>query len=66
MLSRTEYFRDLLSDCETAAKQVGVNDKDLGAVIAALVLSDSYNGLRKALLQVDTLRHTPIIQPRQN
>lgn len=66
MLSRTEYFRDLLSDCETAAKQVGVNDKDLGAVIAALVLSDSYNGLRKALLQVDALRTTPVIYPRQN
>ena len=66
MLSRTEYFKDLLSDCETAAKQVGVNDKDLCAGIAALGLSDSYNGLRKALLQVDALRTTPVIYPRQN
>jgi hypothetical protein len=64
MLSRTEYFKDLLEDCVNAARQVGVEEEDLGAVIAALVLSDSYNGLRKALLQIDSMRPTPSYTPR--
>lgn len=65
MLSRTEYFKDLLEDCVIAARQIGVEDKDMGAVIAALVLSDSYNGLRKALLQIDSMRPTLSYPPRQ-
>ena len=65
MQSRTEYFRDLLEDCVIAARQVEIEDEDMGAVIAALVLSDSYNGLRKALLQIDSLRPTLSYPPRQ-
>jgi len=64
MLSRTEYFKDLLEDCVNAARQVGVEEEDLGAVIAALVLSDSYNGLRKALLQIDSTRLGTAFPPR--
>jgi hypothetical protein len=51
MLSRVEYFRDLIEDCQTALRQAGVDERDEATVIAALVQSDSYNGLRKALLQ---------------
>jgi hypothetical protein len=65
MLSRTEYFRDLLEDCVIAARQAEIDNEDMGAVIAALVLSDSYNGLRKALLQIDSLRPTLSYPPRQ-
>ena len=64
MLSRTEYFRDLLEDCVIAARQVEIEDEDMGAVIAALVLSDSYNGLRKALLQIDSTRPGIAFPPR--
>jgi hypothetical protein len=65
MQSRTEYFRDLLEDCVIAARQAEIDNEDMGAVIAALVLSDSYNGLRKALLQIDSLRPTLSYPPRQ-
>ena len=56
MLSRVEYFRDLIEDCQTAVRQAGVDERDEGTVVAALVHSDSYNGLRKALLQSQTQR----------
>ena len=41
---RTEYFRDLAQDAESISQEP--------QVIAALVLSDSLNGLRKALLDM--------------
>ena len=65
MQSRTEYFRDLLEDCVIAARQAEIDSEDMGAVVAALVLSDSYNGLRKALLQIYSLRPTLSYPPRQ-
>lgn len=43
-LQRAEYFRDLYQDAVQAS--------DDPTVIAAFVLSDSLNGLRKALLDV--------------
>lgn len=64
MLSRSEYFRDLLEDCVIAARQAEIDGEDMGVVIAALVLSDSYNGLRKALLQIDSTRPGIASPPR--
>ena len=48
-ISRAEYFKDLLEDCHLAA----INDprEDRGVIMAALILSDSLNGIRKTLLQ---------------
>ena len=51
MNSRAEYFKDLLADCIDAVDQMDINEEHQGAVIAALIQSDSYNGLRKATLQ---------------
>ena len=51
MNSRAEYFKDLLVDCLDAVDEVGIGEDQQGAVIAALIQSDSYNGLRKAVLQ---------------
>lgn len=48
-LSRTEYFKDLLEDCHLAALNYPPEDRAI--IMAALILSDSVNGLRKALLQ---------------
>jgi hypothetical protein len=48
-ISRAEYFKDLVGDCEIAVQEFPV--KDQSAIIAALIISDSINGLRKALLQ---------------
>jgi len=48
-ISRAEYFKDLLSDCEIAAQEFPYEDRAI--LIAALVVSDSLNGLRKAILQ---------------
>ena len=64
MQSRTEYFRDLLEDCVIAARQAEIDNEDMGVVISALVLSDSYNGLRKALLQIDSTRLGTAFPPR--
>ena len=58
-LSRSEYFRDLLVDCYAATAAAEVPLEHAAAVVAAMVLSDSYNGLRKALLQVEVLRSAP-------
>lgn len=58
-LARTDYFRDLLEDCYAATAAADVPPEQEGAVIAAMILSDSYNGLRKAMLQVETLRTAP-------
>jgi hypothetical protein len=51
MNSRAEYFKDLLVDCIDAVDEVGVAPEQQGIVIAALIQSDSYNGMRKAMLQ---------------
>jgi len=48
-ISRAEYFKDLIEDCKIAVD--GLPDEDKPILIAALILSDSLNGLRKALLQ---------------
>lgn len=57
MTARQEYFDDLLKDCIEATQRAGVQPEDEGAVVAALVLSDSLNGLRKALLQLIKPHH---------
>jgi hypothetical protein len=49
--SRLEYFKDLIADCAQAVDELGIEEEHQGVVIAALIQSDSYNGLRKALLQ---------------
>lgn len=51
MNSRSEYFKDLIADCIHAVDQMEINEEHQGVVIAALIQSDSYNGLRKAMLQ---------------
>ena len=51
MNSRAEYFKDLLVDCVEAVDEIGITEDQQGVVIAALIQSDSYNGLRKAMLQ---------------
>lgn len=58
MQSRVEYFTDLLEDCLEAVAQTNLAPEDTSQAIAALILSDSYNGLRKALLQASaTVAH---------
>jgi hypothetical protein len=58
-LSRSEYLRDLLEDCYAATAAAEIPHEHEGHVVAAMILSDSYNGLRKALLQVQALRTQP-------
>jgi hypothetical protein len=48
-ISRAEYFKDLLEDCHLAALDYPKEDRAI--LMATLILSDSINGLRKALLQ---------------
>lgn len=47
---RQEYFTELLKDCKEVCTQQNIEPDDQAYVIAALILSDGYNGLRKALL----------------
>lgn len=47
---RQEYFNDLLNDCVAVCEQRGIEQEDQAIVIAALILSDSLNGIRKAML----------------
>lgn len=47
--ARTEYLKDLIKDCKTACEAEGIEEQDQGVVIASMILSDSLNGLRKAL-----------------
>lgn len=56
MSARQAYFEDLLIDCLGAVENADVPIEHWGAVVAALVMSDSYNGLRKATLQAEALR----------
>jgi hypothetical protein len=48
-ISRSDYFKDLLEDCKIAVS--GLPDADKPILIAAFILSDSLNGIRKTLLQ---------------
>jgi hypothetical protein len=59
MSARQAYYEDLLEDCMNAVIETGVPEDQQGVVIAALIQSDSYNGLRKALLQAASLRSEP-------
>jgi hypothetical protein len=48
-ISRAEYFKDLLEDCHIAAIEYPKEDR--AVIMAALIVSDSLNGIRKTLLQ---------------
>jgi hypothetical protein len=48
--ARADYFHDLLKDCLEAASRTEFDPEDKAIVVAALIISDSLNGLRKALL----------------
>lgn len=57
MQSRSEYFGHVLDDALEAAGLApealdGKGPDQLAPVLAALILSDSLNGLRKALLEL--------------
>lgn len=47
---RQQYFNELLRDCQEACKTNNVDADDQAIIIAALIFSDSLNGLRKAIL----------------
>ena len=51
MFTRVEYYKDLLADWIDAVDQMEISEEHQGVVIAALIQSDSYNGIRKAVLQ---------------
>jgi hypothetical protein len=59
MSTRQAYFDDLLNDCLNAVEEARIPEEQQGVVMAALIQSDSYNGLRKALLQAHILRSQP-------
>jgi hypothetical protein len=59
MSTRQAYFDDLLNDCLSSVEEAGIPEEQKGVVVAALIQSDSYNGLRKALLQAQLLRSHP-------
>jgi len=56
--SRREYMTDLLEDCDAILNDFEGYDEDCwegngkATIIAALVLADAINGLRKSLLTV--------------
>ena len=50
MSTRQFYFQDLLEDCLNAVLEMEIPEEHQGVVIAALIQSDSYNGMRKAIL----------------
>lgn len=47
---RQEYFVDLLRDCKEVCERQGIEPEDQAIVTAALIFSDSMNGIRKALM----------------
>jgi hypothetical protein len=55
-IARAEYFKDVLTDAEIALEQVGYDPKKHAPLLVALVLSDSFNGIRKAVLQLSSNR----------
>ncbi len=66
MSARKAYFDDLLNDCIDAVHEAGIPPEKQPVVIAALIQSDSLNGLRKALLQGSLVREvTPIAKVSQ-
>lgn len=52
MIARQEYFEDVLSDAIGAATRLGVPEDLAQSIIAALIISDAMNGLRKAVLRL--------------
>ena len=56
MSTRQVYYQDLLLDCINAADSMNIPHEHQPVVIAALIQSDSYNGLRKAILQAAATR----------
>lgn len=58
MNARREYLEDLLQDCYEAVEGK-VPEEQKPVVVAALILSDSLNGLRKAMLQSASRRGGP-------
>lgn len=60
--SRKKYMSELLEDCEAALKDFEgydhkcYEDNGKAVIIAALILADSLNGLRKSLLQTKNVR----------
>lgn len=54
--ARQAYFSDLLNDCIDAVNEAGIPTEKQAVVIAALIQSDSLNGMRKALLQAIAAR----------
>lgn len=56
MDSRSDYFKDLIVDAVEAVDELGIPADQQGAIIAALIESDSLNGVRKALLQAFTMQ----------
>ena len=54
--ARIEYFKELLSDCLDAVDAIGIPEDQRAVVIVALIQSDSLNGLRKALLQSESIK----------
>ena len=54
MSSRIQYFIDLLKDCDDAAEEFNsaMNEQQHMQLMTALILSDSLNGVRRALLDV--------------
>lgn len=55
--SRMDYLKDLLQDCRQVVEEAGVHEKDAAMVVAALIFSDSINGLRKAYLMHNGFAH---------
>lgn len=53
-IARTEYFRDVLTDAGIALEQMGYSPED-PILLAALIMSDSFNGIRKAILQLPSV-----------
>jgi hypothetical protein len=58
--ARSVYFNDLLSDCYAATADLNINEADAPAIVCALILSDSLNGLRRALQGHQTTRPVPV------
>lgn len=50
MSGRHEYFKSLVADCQDVVDELNVEPQDKAMVMAALILSDSFNGIRKAVL----------------
>lgn len=54
MSGRSTYYEDLLDDCLNAVRgmDVQLQPADEAVLVAALVVADAANGLRKAVLTV--------------